>query len=758
MNIKEYIQTAHEHHLAGDLDLAENMYREIVKVEPDNAIIYNDLGNLLQEREQFDEAINCYQKAIELNPKFPGAYFNLGETFQNKGRLEDAMDCYKRVIELYPEFPGTYYNLGNIFEDKGLFDEAVTHYKKTIQLDSHHAMAHYTLGNVFQKMKHIDKAIEYYQNAIQIDPNFAEAYNDLGISCREKGQLDEAVSYYRTALQLNPNFAEAYNNLGIVLQEKGRLDEAVSCYEKTLKLSPNNYTACNNLGIVLQEKGRLDEAISYYRTALQLNPDYYKACNNLGIVLQEKGQLDEAVSYYQKALQLNPDYFIAYNNLGNVFFKQLKFEEAEKCFKNALNLNPDYSVAYSNFLFYMNFNYCYDSYAVFSKHLEFAKQFEKPLYAKISPHNNQRLTTRKLRIGYLSPDFKKHSVAYFIKPIILSHNKEEFEVFCYSNVSVADGVTTSLIEYSDQWRSIIGISDKEVTEIIRGDRIDILVDLAGHTAGNRILLFAQKPAPVQMSWIGYPATTGLTAINYKIVDDFTDPPGKTEQFYTETLIRLPDSFLCYLPEKDSPECSELPALQTGHVVFGSFNNLSKLSPEICMLWIKILRALPESRLIIKAQSLSDRTTRKYMMNRFIQGRIDEKRVELLPWTPSIGEHLGIYNRIDIALDTFPYHGTTTTCEAMWMGVPIITLAGNMHASRVGVSLLSNVGLKDLIAETSDEYIDIAVKLASDTARLRSLRERLRDMMKHSPLCDAKRFTANLEKCYREVWEKWCNSA
>jgi protein O-GlcNAc transferase len=301
------------------------------------------------------------------------------------------------------------------------------------------------------------------------------------------------------------------------------------------------------------------------------------------------------------------------------------------------------------------------------------------------------------------------------------------------------------------------MSDEQVTELIRKDEIDILVDLAGHTASNRILVFARKPAPIQINWIGYPPTTGLSTIDYKIVDNYTDPLGKTEHFYTEKLIRMPESFLCYLPDRESSEVGNLPTLTSGYITFGSFNNFAKVSPEVMELWANILNAMPDSRLILKAKSFSDRSTCEYVRDVFNLKGIAEERTELLSWEPSTTGHLDIYNRIDISLDTFPYNGTTTTCEALWMGVPVITLAGTAYASRSGVSLLSNVGLPDLVATTFDEYFSIAIDLAKDSKRLQSLRKNLRDMMKYSPLCDAKRFTINSERCYRKMWETWCQS-
>jgi predicted O-linked N-acetylglucosamine transferase (SPINDLY family) len=319
-----------------------------------------------------------------------------------------------------------------------------------------------------------------------------------------------------------------------------------------------------------------------------------------------------------------------------------------------------------------------------------------------------------------------------------------------------DNVTQRIKKYPVQWRDISGLPDEQAAELVQKDGIDMLVDLAGHTANNRLLLFAHKPAPIQISWIGYPATTGLSTIDYKIVDEFTDPPGMSEQFYSEKLIRLPGSFLCYLPEKNAPEIGQLPSRINGFITFGSLNNFAKITPSVYSLWSKILNAVKKSHLILKWKSFSDQRTREYVLNMFKQRGIHEERIILESWEPS-PKYLETYNKIDIGLDTFPFNGITTTCQALWMGIPVITLSGRAYASRAGVSLLTNVGMPELVAETSDEYILKAVNLANDMKRLKTLRENLRIMMSCSPICDVKRFIENLETCYRKVWRTWCKS-
>jgi protein O-GlcNAc transferase len=579
---------------------------------------------------------------------------------------------------------------------------------------------------------------------------------NMGNEYKRQGKLDDAIDCYKKVIALTPKFAGAYHNLGNVLREKGRIDEAMACYRKAIELAPDVAVTYNNLGNVLQEKGQVDDSIEFYKKALQCDPDYMLTYLNLGIALGKKGQISRSIEYLRKALQYDPHSAIAYDSLGSAYLSQGEPNNAEDSYRRALQIDPRNSSVYSNLLFSLNYNPRYDAEAILKEHLQFANKFGEPSLSIISSYANERNPDRRLRIGYISPDFRRHAVAYFIEPVLNEHNHDHFEIFCYSNSLIQDEVTKRIQEHADQWHKVVGMSDEEVAELIRKEEIDILVDLAGHTAGNRILVFARKPAPIQVSWIGYLATTGLSTMDYKISDNYADPSGKTEQFYTEKLLRLPGSFLCYLPDKESPDVNPLPALSKGHTTFGSFNNFAKMNAEVFSLWAKILNELPDSDLILKAKSFHDVNTCQYAINMFGERGIAAERITLQPSDPA-PKYLQSYNLVDIGLDTFPFNGATTTCEAMWMGVPVITLAGTSYHSRSGVSALSNVGLTRLIANSPDEYISIAVNLSKDLRKLQSLREHLRGMMKDSPLCNAKGFTADLEKCYRSIWEEWCRS-
>jgi protein O-GlcNAc transferase len=643
-----------------------------------------------------------------------------------------------------------HYRTGNLQQAEHLFREIIKDGPKNFE-------AHCYLANILQDLGRNEEAVKSYQRAIEINPDFPGTYYNIGSILKEKGDDDEALTYFQKALELDSACADIYNLIGVIYQSKGRPDEAIAYYQKALDADPKFAMAYYNLGNVLFSTGSYDEAVNCYQKALQLHPDYARAFCSLGLALQEMGNFDDATAYYQKALQLDPTLAEASNNLGRVFQARGRLDAAEIYYRRAIELRPDDPVPYHNLVFLMLYDSRYDAGAIHSEHKEFARRFEGPLLPGLEAYANDKSVGRRLKIGYISPDFRRHSVAYFIEPVLAAHNREHFEVFCYSSVCREDEVTDRIRGRADQWRNIAGTSDRKTAENIRLDGIDILVDLAGHTSNNRLLLFARKPAPVQLSWIGYPATTGLSSMDYKIVDNYTDPPGMTERFYTEELIRMPESFLCYLPDSEVPAAGALPALESGHVTFGSFNNFAKVSLEVISLWSSILQNIPGSRMLIKAKSLSDRSTREYVTDMFVKNNIGINRFELMPHESSYNGHLNIYKRIDIGLDTFPYNGTTTTCEALWMGVPVITLAGNTHASRVGMSLITNIGLPELVATTTEEYLAISVNLANDLKRLQSLRQGLRDMMTRSPLTDAGRFTDNIESCYKSIWQRWCNA-
>jgi protein O-GlcNAc transferase len=550
-----------------------------------------------------------------------------------------------------------------------------------------------------------------------------------------------------------PNLAGAYNNLGIVCRTLGRLDEAVASFQRACALQPDYAEALNNLGNALDEQGRSQEAVDCYRRALLLQPEYAEALNNLGATLKGQGKLVEAVAAFQRALAIRPDYVSAHVNLGGAFNEMGRLDEASACFRRAMEIKPDHAAAHSSWLFLRNYVAGYDLAALYADHLEWARRHAEALTALAAPHDNDADPARRLRIGYVSGDLCSHSVANFIEPVLARHDRRRFEVTCYSNSPRVDEVTRRLQGYADHWRRIVGMSDAAAEAMIRADRIDILVDLSGHTADNRLPLFARKPAPLQTTWIGYPNTTGMSAMDYRISDANLDPPGMTERYHTEALVRLPAS-ACFQPAAESPEVNDVPALTAGHVTFACFNNFTKVTDEAIGCWAQVLEAVPGSRLMLLIGDAGNAAARERVEQTFARHGVKPERLQLIGKRP-LAEYLALHHGVDIALDPFPYNGGTTSVHSLWMGVPIITLAGQSPVSRVGVTILANVGLQELIAQSVAEYVAIARDLARDTERLCRIRAELRGRLQASPLIDAERLTRALEDAYRNMWQTWC---
>lgn len=571
-----------------------------------------------------------------------------------------------------------------------------------------------------------------------------------GMIAARLGRLEEAMGRYRTAIKLQPRYAAAHDHLGILLSRTGQLDEAIAHFQTALQLQPGQAATCNNLGVAYKEKGQPDKAMDCYRQALRLKPDYAEAHNNLGVVFSSRGQLAQAEAAFRQALQSQPVHLMALTNLGNALQAQGRIAEADSIYRQALKLAPGNAEVHSKLLFNLNYGDHYDAQAVFVAHRQWDRIHGG---APPPPFANDPDPARRLRIAYVSPDFRTHSVAYFLEPLLAHHHKSEVEVYCYADVTEADDTTRRLQRLADQWRNTCGMSDAQLAAQIRHDAIDILVDLAGHTAGNRLPVFAQRAAPCQLAWLGYPNTTGLAAMDYRLSDAIADPPGIADQYYTERLIRLPHGFLCYQGPADLEPAPRRDSM--GGVTFGSFNNLAKLGPGVLDLWVQILGQAPHSRLLLKNRSLEDPACRERLLAHFARHGIAAERLELLGWQSTAQAHLQLYQSIDIALDSFPYNGTTTTCEALWMGVPVITLRGDHHAGRVGASLLTHIGLEELIANDPAAYLQRALALAEDEARRRSFHESLRQRMQASALCDGEGFSREVEAAYRAIWEAWC---
>lgn len=608
------------------------------------------------------------------------------------------------------------------------------------------------MGVACQALGDVNGACQYLQRAISLNPRSVEAHVNLGNVLQQRGEVSQAVLCYRKALKISPDISEAWNNLGHVLMQQGEAGEAIKSYRQSVRCGPRNAEAHVSLGNAFQYLGRFSDAIEWYQKSIEITPKNSVAYNNMGVAFKALGRVREGVSCHEEALRLNPYNAEAWNNLGTLLKARGDVKEAIRCFNEALKTRPGYSEAHSNLIFAMHYDPGLEQDAILSESQSWWQRHASA-YAGQFVHHTRRGHGR-IRLGYVSPDFREHSVSYFFQPLIADHSRDEFEVFCYSDVKRPDHVTVHIQGWADHWSSIVGLSDEDAAQRIYDDRIDILVDLAGHTADNRLLVFARRPAPVQVTWLGYPNATGMPVMDYRLSDAIADPEVETPVCGTEQMVRLPNGFLCYAPPEGAGDIAPLPARRQGRVTFGSFNNLAKINKDVVRVWAEILLRTPGTSLLLKSKYLLDEDVRRGFLDRFSACGISADRLLFEGYTPSTQAHMSVYSRVDIGLDPFPYNGTTTTCEALWMGVPVVSLKGHRHSARVGASILTQVGLKELISDTEDAYVDTAVGLSADLERLIELRAGMRTRLRRSPLCDGALFAAGVEEAYQRMWTDW----
>lgn len=588
---------------------------------------------------------------------------------------------------------------------------------------------------------HVEQALAILNDAASLFPDNPELCYQRTAILIEATRYDDVIKNLETFSLDIPEHSTTLFRIGRLLARKGLHLIAIGAFLKAIVADGSNAWAYNNLGLSKIALGKRQEAYDAISKAIEIKPNTAAFHNNLATLLMLEFQLGDAVRHYQRALELNPVYVAAYSNMGLAYCFCGDVRALETICK-ALELEPTSRPAVDALL--SSLNYIEQSpMTIFVKHKQWAVT---AYYAPPSLPSRLPIANRhsKIRVGYVSADFRNHPVAIFFEPVLRYYDRNLLDVYCYAHVSNPDATTAKLKELGGIWRSTVGLSDQEVAGQIRQDGIDILVDLGGFTEGNRLGAFILKPAPIQCSWLGYPNTTGLPQIDYRITDAVADPPGMTEHLYTEKLIHLPRTFLCYTPETDRPP---LPC-PDGPITFCCFNNLPKISAPVYSMWAAILTALPEARLLLKSAFLGDPSVCSLVRSRFKARAIDPERIDLRGFTSAKQEHLDLYGTCHIALDTYPYHGTTTTCEALWMGVPVISLAGFSHVSRVGASILTAVGVPELIVTNCDQYIACAVELARNPIRIARYRQTLRSLMQSSTLMNAKGFASDLELAFR----------
>jgi predicted O-linked N-acetylglucosamine transferase (SPINDLY family) len=565
------------------------------------------------------------------------------------------------------------------------------------------------------------------------------------------GRFAEALALIEEALTQAPRDADLHYNAGQLAVRLNDPLSGIKHFREAIKASPERSAIHAALGHALVTTGALQEAKASLNRALEFNPDNADALCNLGGIMMQERRLNTAIELLRRSVAIAPGLAIAHLNLGASLFGQGRISESIGCFRAAIAHAPELPEPYSNLLKALAFVPGVQYGLIAETTRRWGRLVKRP--AQHPGWSNTREPERRLRIGYVSPDLRDHPVAYFLESVLEAHDPNSVELVCYSSNEKDDDATERFMALAPRWRRITRLTDAAAAALVREDGIDILVDLSGHTTGQRLELFALKPAPVQCTWIGYYATTGLPEIDYIFADRIVLPPGE-ESFYVEKPWRMPDSYLCFTPPAFDVEIGPLPAERDGTITFGSCNNVFKVNRLVVAAWSRLLHAYPKSRLLLRSDLLSSDEIREELGRQFAEHGLAPERLTLLPFAKR-PELMATYNDIDIALDPFPYGGGTTTVEALWMGVPVVSRRGDRFSGRVSDSVLTTVGLPELVVTSEDDYIAKAIALAEDRPRLAELRRTLRRRVAASPLCDAKRFTRHLEQAYRSMWRGWC---
>lgn len=737
---------------SSDFAGAESLCQRILDLQSENAEALHLLGLISSGLGQQEKARGLIERAIEANPLSAEFRLNLGVVLESLHRREEAVAAYRLALQIQPDLAVAQVNLGITLGKLGRAGEAIVAWREAGRIRPGDADICNGLGAALYAGGEIEPALLEFARALELRPNFAEAYNNVGSALFSRGDEDLAIVAYRKAVAIKPDLADAQVNLANALGRRGRYEEALPAHEGAARARPDDAEAQISAGDAFGELGFWDAAADLYRRAVELDPKNVAAVTRFGNALMGKMDLDGAVAAYRRALELKPDSVEVLNNLGVARKEQGMIDESLDCCESALGLQPGNAAVHSNLIYLLTFHPGYDAAEQLRQERLWNERHAGPLKGLIRPHRNDRDVNRRLRIGYVSPDLFRHVVGQNLFPLISEHDHKGFEIYCYSGVARPDAFTQILRGHSDVWRDVAKCDDEALSAMIREDGIDILVDLSLHMARNRLLVFARRPAPVQVTYLGYCAGSGLDAMDYRLSDPYLDPADGDLPEYVEKTVRLPETYWCYAPAGPSPEPSAVPSESAGHITFGCLNNFAKVSPGAIDLWAEVLRAVPRSRMIMHSYAGSHLDA---VRERFAAGGVSADRLEFLG-KQSWAKYLETYGRIDVALDPFPYGGGITTCDALWMGVPVVSLAGQTAVGRGGRSILSNLGLSELIARRPRQYVQTAITLAQSPSRLAELRQNLRQRMLMSPVMNARRFARNVENAYGRMWREWCD--
>lgn len=699
----------------------------------------------LLQKHRLDEAQRVLQELLATQPQHAQARRLLAITLARQGKTAKAETEFQAVIQLDPANAEFWRDYAICLQQQNRVEDAHRAILQARRLSPQNRSLLRDCARIEYAAGRLKNALSSLQSALQGEPDNPEIHFEIGVVLHELGRLEPALEHLQFCSKRTSQHAACWSHMGGVYFKLLRLDEAETAFRNELRMTPNSIQTRLHLGNVLLKKEAYSSALEQYQAALALDTSRAESWFNVGNAQSRIYALQEAKTSLLKCLQLEPEHRPALVELAGVYLAEGEIEESIEHYRRACQFSSK-PTDYSNYLYAWHFLDPQDRAGEFREHSKFAQQYALPKRNSPPAIGTGR---RRIRVGYVSPDFRKHSVTYFLEPIVDHYDRSEFEFLCYHVGSSEDAVTHRLKGKVDQWVPAARYSNEELAEVVDRDQLDILVDLAGHTGHNRLPMFTARPAGVQMTFLGYSGSTGLKEIDYLLTDICANPP-ESQTYCSERLIYLPHSYFCYCPPPDAPAVSAVPAERQPGITFGCFNNRSKLGPTILEAWSRILNCIDNSTLLLKNPSLTDSAVREHLFRFFRQRGIAPERIMMHRQQPSTAQHLAMYHQVDIALDSYPYNGATTTCEALWMGVPVVSLAGTSHVSRMGLSILSAAGLDQLVASSIEAYIDTCIQWSDSIARLCELRRGLREQMRASPLMDEVGYTRALESIYRRV--------
>ena len=793
-NIPQSIQAALQHHRAGRIPQAEEIFGKVLEVQPGNADALYFLSIIALQGGRHAVAVEFLGKASRAKVANPAFHHSIGEAYRGLNMLDEALACYQKALSLKSNLPETHNSMGCVYRRQGRLDKAIASCQRAVSLTPGFAEGHNSLGNAYLDQRRYEDALACYRKAVALKPDFAEAHNNLGAALGKLGKSDEAIAAYQQALALNPRYAEAYNNLGNAYRARHEPEQAMAAYEKALALKPGLAAAYFGLGNVYEERGRHDDAIACHQRAIALQPSYFEALCNLAAVLDAMGRFDEAVAHFQKAVAIEADDADIQHRLGNALFGRGRYKEAVVHYRKAVELKPrdggcrlnlvhalqqlcewqdlDSNVELvrkaaletpaANAVLLSPFSFLMLPGATAEEQRRCAETWARrkyqPAMSGAAEHglDFRRSAVERIHVGYLSSDLHHHATAHLMAQVFELHDRERFRITAYSYGPDDGSAMRKRIEKAfDRFVELRGRPDQEAARTIHEDGVDILVDLKGYTQGSRAGILALRPAPVQVNYLGYPGTVGASFVDYLIADGFIIPP-EHEKHYSETVVRLPD---CYQPNDRARALPEAPSrtargLPEDGLVFCCFNQTYKITPAMFDVWCRLLKAVPGSVLWL----LASNPGAELNLKREAEARgIVADRIVMAPLVRP-EEHLARMQCADIFLDTAPCNAHTTCSDALWVGLPVVTWAGETFASRVAGSLLAAMGAPELIAYSIEEYHALAYDLASDKAKRDGIRSKLVANRYTVPLFDSERLTRNLEQAYLEMWRRWQGEA